>query len=533
MGNTFIWEAPSMKTLSVLQTKQKSVHMLEFSKDGRLLVSIAEDKSIAVSDWRSQNVIINTKGEGAVTYQIASSSVSANFNFLSCGDKHIKFWNLNGRNLTSTKVTTSGCKGASPQIFWSSCEVKGKFFIGCDDGSIYVSPDSKTVKAILDHHPAEEKPKLGKSGGSITSMFNDDLKNIFITGAKNGSICVWDTSAMSATVDLPVKKYSFILAPAPSAGGATAASPNPGVVFVKDLMAKQIQSVSTLPNNTAVNGVPDSGLLLLVTTRGCDMLEILCTDSGATLLHGNDSVIMRSHCNDELWGVATHPSRPEFCTVGDDKTLRFFNVRSKSMIAVVPLGFIARTCSYDPSGRVLAIGFGGRVGKGKEGGDGVLRLYSCDPNSSTGITKLDERSDAKQWISDLKFSSDGRTLCVGAHDCKIYIYNVTIEGSTATMKLRTTFAKHAAVINHLDLSVDGRFMQSNCSAFELLFSDTTTGKQITSATELKDVKWDSWTCTFGWPVQGIWAAGMDGLDINAVSRSRSVRPFFFLFYSES
>ena len=28
-------------------------------------------------------------------------------------------------------------------------------------------------------------------------------------------------------------------------------------------------------------------------------------------------------------------------------------------------------------------------------------------------------------------------------------------------------------------------------------------------------------CALGWPVQGIWAAGMDGSDINAVARSHS------------
>jgi hypothetical protein len=127
----------------------------------------------------------------------------------------------------------------------------------------------------------------------------------------------------------------------------------------------------------------------------------------------------------------------------------------------------------------------------------------------------------------------------GAHDCKIYLYDIKTEargpsGITAvTTKLRATFAKHnrcaphseyphvcltslpillstltslfptrphynfsfylilypiplslyiinllphVSVINHLDISQDGRFMQSNCSAYELLFSDTHTGE---------------------------------------------------------
>ena len=187
-----------------------------------------------------------------------------------------------------------------------------------------------------------------------------------------------------------------------------------------------------------------------------------------------------------------------FVFAGDDKTLRFYNVHTRQVITSVPLGIMARTCDYSPGGHLLAVGFGGRVGRGKEKGGGVLRLYSADPHASKGIQKLDEKTDAKEWISDVKFSADGNTLAVGAHDCKIYIYTVeTGTGGSAKLKLRSTFAKHNSVINHLDLSADGRFMQSNCSAYELLFCDTTTGKQITSATELRDVKWSTWTCTLG------------------------------------
>ena len=39
---------------------------LSFSKDGRLLLSIAEDKTVAVSDWRSNTVIAITKGNSHI-----------------------------------------------------------------------------------------------------------------------------------------------------------------------------------------------------------------------------------------------------------------------------------------------------------------------------------------------------------------------------------------------------------------------------------------------------------------------------------
>jgi WD40 repeat protein len=152
-------------------------------------------------------------------------------------------------------------------------------------------------------------------------------------------------------------------------------------------------------------------------------------------------------------------------------------------------------------------------------------LIDCCRFSNAVI--LAERRDAKQWISDAKFSSDSRTLVVAAHDCKVYIYAINIQsvvGKNVTgceMQLRGTFCKHNSVVTHVDLSQDGRFMQSNCAAYELLFCDVSNGRQIPSASELRDTKWHTQSCTLGWNVQGIWRAGIDGSDINAVRRSHS------------
>lgn len=189
--------------------------------------------------------------------------------------------------------------------------------------------------------------------------------------------------------------------------------------------------------------------------------------------------------------------------VGDDKTLRIFHLHSQEVVVVIPIGYFSRCCCYSYDGEFLAVGFGGRAGKGKEAGDGIIRLYSTDYSNIKRIEelKLCEKQDAKQWISDIKFSADSKTIVAGSHDCKIYIYLVVKSnlgaGNQCNLQLRTIFNKHNAVINHLDISLDGQFLQSNCSAYELLFSDLKSGKQITSATEVKDVKWLTWTCTLG------------------------------------
>lgn len=55
---------------------------------------------------------------------------------------------------------------------------------------------------------------------------------------------------------------------------------------------------------------------------------------------------------------------------------------------------MARAVVYSPGGLTVAVGFGGRVGRGKESGGGMVRLYSSDPNRP--IEKLAEITNAKQ-----------------------------------------------------------------------------------------------------------------------------------------
>lgn len=46
------------------------------------------------------------------------------------------------------------------------------------------------------------------------------------------------------------------------------------------------------------------------------------------------------------------------------------------MLWCEPLGSIARCCDYGGSdGSLVAVGFGGRLGRGKEKGGGVVRIY--------------------------------------------------------------------------------------------------------------------------------------------------------------
>jgi WD40 repeat protein len=160
------------------------------------------------------------------------------------------------------------------------------------------------------------------------------------------------------------------------------------------------------------------------------------------------------------------------------------------------------------------------TGKGKQKCDGAVKVFSRTEHSSSGSIALQciaEFHDPKQWISDIKFSPDGASLAVGAHDNGIYLYSIiaAAAGSVEPVQFikRAKFAKHNSYITHFDFTADSQRLRSNCGAYELLFSDANTGAQIGSASSLKDAQWSSSTCTLGWAVQGIWPPCADGTDI--------------------
>ena len=552
-GKTFVWEVPSMKTLAILTTGQKTVCQVAFSKahGGRILVTVGADQSVIVSDWKSQSILGKTKGDAADCYHICTSSSCLSetaFQFLAVGDKFITYWKLNGRNLTSKKVSTakpskSKKKEYLNMKFMSSAQIGDQYFIGGEDGNVYqFKPSEEGSHAINSYFPAciessDPEAKKSKKMNSRNYVFAlhaakiSSIGTVLLTGTLRGDVSVFKINESGEEGKQCLGSFN-----------------------IKNVLSSiSAGQIYTLSLDEVVGGVH-----ILVGTRGCDLLEVAIPfiDGGNALnfgladlvegikAHGADNedrnqwvgALIRGHCNNEVWGLACHPLLPEYITVGDDMSLRCYDITSKKVQFVLPLGAVARACAYNASGSLIAVGFGGRFGRGKEPKGGMVRLYGRTEYPDSGPTEdslklLCEVHDAKQWISDIKWSPDGSTLCAAAHDCKIYIYDVVFREVnigkhqptvvTASLKLRTTFRKHSSVINHIDISREGRYMQSNCSAYELLFCDLGTGKQVTMSSQLKDVDWDTWSCTLGWPVQGIWQKSMDGSDINATARSHS------------
>ena len=112
-------------------------------------------------------------------------------------------------------------------------------------------------------------------------------------------------------------------------------------------------------------------------------------------------------------------------------------------------------------------------------------------NTETMLVEHEGR-DSREWITDVKYSPDGRMLAVASNDNIIYLYNAD-DGYPLIAKCE----KHSASVRHIDFTKNGAYLQSNCTAFELLYFNTSDGVVIFNPSNLKDEQWATWTCPLG------------------------------------
>lgn len=227
---------------------------------------------------------------------------------------------------------------------------------------------------------------------------------------------------------------------------------------------------------------------------------------------------------DEMWGLAMHPSKTEFCSCAEDETLRVWSPETRSIAQMAKLGGPVRCCAYSPDGTMIAVGIGGKFAKHKMSGKWLLL-------SSTDLSVLHEPAHTRfERVSDLKFSPDGNFICVANADNGMDVYEVPSAANGRTSVKRVAkFEGHSSFVNHIDWSADSTKLASNCGAHELLYwklyDERLGGKwrphQEKSSSSMKDEEWHTQTCIYGWPVRGVWPEGADGTDINACARNNT------------
>uniref|UniRef100_A0A669QHD4 EMAP like 3 n=1 Tax=Phasianus colchicus TaxID=9054 RepID=A0A669QHD4_PHACC len=217
--------------------------------------------------------------------------------------------------------------------------------------------------------------------------------------------------------------------------------------------------------------------------------ELLVGTTRNALLRGTLGGGFSGH-TDEVWGLATHPTRCLFLTCGHDRQL----------------------CLWDGQEHALTWSLALETWDGTRAKPCVCKAIHVQGHAC-----------ARPCVCKApRVPADGAFLAIGSHDNVIYIYSVTEEGRKYNRFGRCT--GHSSFITHLDWSKDGHFIMSNSGDYEILYWDVAGGcKLLRNRFESRDREWASYTCVLGFHVFGVWPDGSDGTDINSLCRSHHER----------
>jgi microtubule-associated protein-like 6 len=445
-----VWDAVTCEQIIVLPVlHRRGVISISFSHDNRRMVSVGEDQDNSIGVWESPS------GE----------------------------W-YDGRLLGASKAHITPClfaaftRGTSDYILASG----GRFFMK------FWTVDGRCLNASYAEYPKKHNLGTLLCGAAVTN-------NLFVTGSSNGHLFVWKGRTLLKMMRAHEQGVSALW------GGAV------GVVSAsKDGMIKhwnhKVEHIKSLSLSDA--DVPP----LSPVVRSCDAAltikadepnrALVATSSGeiyeVALKSGGICLMQESHFKGELWGLGMHPTDPDlFATSGDDRTIRIWSVSHKRIIRKAVLDCTARCVSWSSDGRQLIVGFGGTWDGKRQRKDGAFIILD-----SKSMKPMFEGRDSRHWIQDVKFSPDGRLFAVGSMDHKIYIYN------RETFRMKGTCDRHNSFIKTFDFSSDGIYIQSDSGDHEHLYFEAEDGQYFASGSQLKDMQWSDWTCSYGWPVQGAW-----------------------------
>ncbi|XP_044580000.1 echinoderm microtubule-associated protein-like 2 isoform X2 [Cotesia glomerata] len=452
MPHIRIWNAVSLATLTVIGIGEfdGSICCLSFSKadGGSYLCAIDEtsDHNISIWDWQ--------KGERGTKVTETKCSVDTvvcadwhpleRNQIVSCGKGHVSFWSLDNGGMLYKRMGVFEAREKPRYVTCLAFNQNGDVLTGDSNGNVIVWARGTNTIANLVKNLHE---------GSIFSICVLKSGNIVTGGGKDGRILYLDNSLQQTGEGAQIEDHF---------GGIRTLSEGRG------------------------------SQLLIGTTRNC----ILVGDTEIGFCPA-----MLGH-TEEVWGLAAHPTLPQFATAGHDRLLQMWDSLSHSVVWSKDIGEQAQSVCFSPDGSVMVVG----CVSGK--------WLVIDSESREFYTHHNDGTEALQVA---KYSPDGMLLAIGSRDNCIYIYQIN---ETAQKYSRVGRCMgHSSFITHLDWSVDSQYLRSNSGDYELLYWNPGVCRQIPQSSNLRDVEWASHTCVISFETIGVWPEGADGTDVNNCTRS--------------
>eukprot|EP00051_Salpingoeca_urceolata_P007134 m.94665 g.94665 ORF g.94665 m.94665 type:complete len:1961 (-) comp15130_c0_seq1:316-6198(-) len=435
-----VWNTETLEVAAILQGVHKDgVASVSFGgRKSQFVVSIGleETHTIAVWKWSSGQLIAQAKGhtDRVFDFQVYPEDDG----MVSCGVKHIRFWSLAGNTLSSKR----GIFGKTGEVQTQLCIAFGPnrtTYTGTLNGDIFKWRENNLIATIPQAH-----------SGAIFSLHQS--ASGYATGSADGVVRLWDPEFMP-------------------------------------LRAVDLVSSSIGYADLCVRSVCWRDESVLCGTKGGEVIELHASDAD------HPRLITQGHAEGQLWGLATHPTKPVFATASDDKTVRLWDMEAHEQIgAAMGTSSEARAAAFNPSGSRLAIGHQ----------NGTVLI--CKTRGLTEVAQLDLEHGV---VSDLKFSPDGSLLAVGTSAGVVTFYN------TDTWIVAGNTEELASYVTHVDFSEDGRHVQANSGAAERVVFRVPGGQPLDDD-QIGDIRWHTWTSVLGEQANGIWRQYAETDDINAI-----------------
>lgn len=465
-----IIDLKTIRPLSFLGGQPKGVLCLDIDNSGKYIVSVgSHDQQLIVHDWQNRTIIATSQTLGQ-TLDLKFSKGSPG-SFIQCGVNFVRCWSMNGSSLTFEVIHNIGNQVIAPLQQVYCCIGLGEnedILIGTSSGQLLKLVGRKEASKIAKAHSSAVTCIASTEGG-------------FVTASNDGTVKVWNSS---------------------------------------------MRCITSINTESLGNHHPISSLCwhqkdssILVGTNGSAIWNVSSSDGTNFVKHGGP--LVSSHSSSPM-GLSFNPNGFSFATCGEDGILRMWSLFDSSDTNVFDLTMPSRSCAFSPDGRMLAVGIGKPQKEHARTVNGQWMIVRIHDNADMQI--IAERRDSRKHVTEIKWH--GERIAVGTSDNKIYVYDITSKTKPATkvdINLLSVIDLSSSA-KHLDFSRDGKYLRVNCVDYQLQFFEAAPGLQLKEASRLRDVTWETETCTLGWNVAGVWGthedtANVTTLDCNAAISS--------------
>jgi len=447
----FVWDSTTCSQIARFQGHlEKGIRSLAYSPSGDYLAAIdmSDYHMIAIYDVNNAIILAISKIDPTLVLQVAFRTEN---DLVTVGPKHFMFWQMSNKSLTSRKGQFDG----KNSILGCVAAEKDMVLTGNILGELYSWGDRKIITSRQIHT---------KPIDCITIA-----QQIILTGGRDAKVNILD------------KHYNIIM-------------------WI-DMTNEKFGSIS--PGIRALS-LDRMGKNLLVGTLGSEIYELNIEPSGKTV--GKIEALVKGHCGPrknaslEMCGLAIYRDGSRFVTVSEDATLRVWNVLTHKQEKIISLadengknkeivlnevqkGAKARAVDIGPDNKTAIVGFK----------DGSVRIVDIEAESLGSQKML-----FQEPVTVIKISPCGTRVAIGCAGKLIKTLDFP------SLEKTVDLIGHTDKILCIDWDPKSEILHSNSLDKRLLFWHANTGALLTAGPiEYCDEEWSTWSCVYGWPVQGI------------------------------